>query len=142
MSNKSGQLKQEHKTTEQILAEERQKYEVERMKKVVKEKIYPLLVSETKSIEDARVFCSAVAVGIKQMYNSKMKELKLSVLELEKQLTPSPLKKRYEKMIEVLKDETVLNAVQIVEQIPQMIENLVRQEMSEKKLDELHLESL
>lgn len=131
-----------NKSREQLFEEAKQKEETTRLRKIVKEQIYPLLLEESKSIDDAKIFCSATAIAIKQAFNNRMKELKVEELKLNTMLAESQEKERYEKMFNIIKEETILSALKMVDELPNAIDSFIREEMCKRPLTELKAELL
>ena len=77
----SGKQKQQN----QLTSEQIQKRDHKR--DVVKNKLYPLLLENTKNIEDAKMFIEAFAWIIRTQFDNRMHKMKLSELGLINELT-------------------------------------------------------
>lgn len=131
-----------NKSKEQLLEEAKQKEEVLKLRKIVKEEIYPLLLEKSKSIDDAKVFCNTVSVAIKQSFNNRMRELKVAELGLKGMLAQSQEKERYEKMFDILNSHTIMNALKMIDDLPTAIDGFIREEMCSRPLNGLKAELL
>ena len=142
MSNKSKQEKQEHKTPEQLLAEAKAKDETLRLRGRVKGDLYPLLVRSSTSVEDAKIFCQVIASSIKQAFNNRMREVKVEELKLIDMLAETDEKARYQEMLTMFGGETVNAALRMIDEMPGMIDGLVRVEMSKRPLSDFKVEDI
>lgn len=142
MSNKSGQVKQTHKTNEQLITETKAKDETLRLRGRVKDDLFPLLARSSESVEDAKIFCQIIATSIKQAFNNKMRELKVEELKLIDMLAETKEKARYEEMLTMFGDETINAALRMIDEMPGMIDSLVRKEMSKRPLSDFKVEDI
>lgn len=131
-----------NKTKEQLLEEQKQREETLRLRKIVKEKIYPLLLEKSKSIDDAKIFSSTVSISIKQAFNNTMRKMLVEELKLKSMLSESEEKERYEKMFDILNTETIFNALKMIDEMPNAIDGFIREEMCKRPLSELKAEFL
>lgn len=131
-----------NKTKDQLLEEQKQREETLRLRKIVKEQIYPLLLEKSKSIDDAKVFSSTVSISIKQAFNNTMRKILVEELKLKGMLSESEEKGRYEQMFDILNTETIFNALKMIDEMPNAIDGFIREEMCTRPLNELKAEFL
>lgn len=134
--------KRVNKTKEQLLEEQKQREETLRLRSIVKEQIYPLLLEKSKSIDDAKIFSSTVSISIKQAFNNTMRKMLVEELKLKGMLSESEEKERYEKMFDILNTETIFNALKMIDEMPNAIDGFIREEMCKRPLSELKADFL
>lgn len=113
------------------------KQKTAKLREAVKNSIYPFLLENTESIEDAKMFASAVGVVIKQQFMNGMSTANVASLKLTELGADKDLVKRYNAMFELLKDYTISDALKIIEGMPTEIDSLIREENNKRKLSEL-----
>ena len=105
---------------------------------MIKEKLYPYLLKNSDNIEDAKVFMQAIAIAIRQAFTNKMKEFKVDDLQLTAMLDPkSPDYQKYLGMFDMIGQDTLTDALTLVEGMPQEIDMMVRDENKKRPLSEL-----
>jgi len=135
--------KRQNKTKEQLIAEMEQTKKVNQQRQVVKEKIYPFLLEKSESIEDAKVFMSAIGISIKQAYLNGMKDTPLGDLKMVEMLDIKGANyQRYKDLFEILKDYSITDALKLIEGMPGEIDISIREEMQTRKLDTLKVKLL
>lgn len=117
--------------------------ETNRKREKAKNQLYPLLLESSKSIEDAKLFCQAVSVAVKQAFNRQMSQQKVSDLGLIAMLDPNTDQyEKYKKVMEMFADETLQDTISLVEGMVGAIEGFQREESSKRPLSDLHTEFL
>ena len=137
--------KKPEKTKEELLKEEHDKQEVKRQRAFVKNVFYPWLLVNCDTIADAKRNCYLAAITIQQAFNAQREEerqtaqqLGLTNLMLNEQ--PFWTKEEYAKMrgiIELVQDESITNAMSLIEGMHKVIESFEREEATKRKLDTL-----
>ena len=131
--------KQKHKTKEQLLAEAEQQRNVQRLRDKVNKEVTPILLE--LPIEKAKMVCQTSAIAIKQSFNNKMTEMKVSDLKLlEGMNQKAPDYEVFKNFITLVQDEKISDALQIIEGMPQKIESFLRKENNERLLASLPMQ--
>lgn len=112
---------------------------------VVKNKLYPLLLENSKNIEDAKMFIESVAWVIRTQFDNGMKKMKLSELglinELSKETDPKE-RERHEKILALFDQETISDTLEMISKMPDAIDSFVRKSNSMRQLSELEADFL
>jgi hypothetical protein len=120
------------------LEEQKSKDEVLRKRKKVKEELYPLLVEKSESIEDAKMLLSVNVLAIKQAFNNKMKEIKVSELDLLNKInSEGDQYVRFRDLLMMFQDEFLPDALEMIDGMVQEIDGLVQAENKKRPLKEL-----
>lgn len=140
---KSKKQPQHHKSSEELTAEINAQMEVNRKREMAKNKLYPLLLETSKSIEDAKLFCQATVVAIKQAFNKKLSTMRVSELELIPMLDQTgDSYEKYKRILEMFSDETLQDSVNLIEGMQYAIEGFQKEEMTKRGLDTLKTDFL
>lgn len=142
--------KQNHKSGEEIIkeAEEKKRQEklvenANRKRVIVREKVYPLLLDLNEDIRYSKIFVHTGATAIRQAFDNLMLTMKVSELNIEQYFDPKNEKlKDYHRLFEILKDETINDALSIVREMPDKIDNFFFHEMEKKRINELDIDKL
>lgn len=125
------------------------KGEEKRQRDLVKNVLYPFLVRTSKNIEDAKNILYATDVALQGAFHLKVTEQqkrisgeKLSFLEIEKIIIPTPEFDRDRELIEMLKDETIATASTLLGGLKTVIEGFQREESTNRSLDTLKTDFL
>lgn len=147
MSSKSKKLQVNQavkpRSKEEILADMNRQAEVKRKRVLAKNGLYPILLANTKSIDDAKIFCQALTIVIRQAETKLNKERTLDNLEIIKMIDPkSPDSARYKRVFELIKDEKVADAIALIDGMAQAIESFQREESTQRPLSTLQTDFL
>lgn len=130
--------KQIHPTKEELIKMAEQKKETIRLRALVKEKLYPILLKGSTSVANAEQMCQIVAMSVQQAFMADMKGKKISDLKICEKLDPkAPQSDYYAEILDLVQDETVASATRIIEGLGDEIKRLQKKEMSERKLETL-----
>lgn len=130
--------KQKHKNKEELIKDAEIQKEVIRKRNKAKDELYPLLLRESKNIEDASVFCQSVGIAINQAFNNKKRELKIKDLNLISQLDEKGKEyARYKAILEMFAEENLKDALEVINGMPDAISGFIREETLNRKLDSL-----
>ncbi len=130
--------KQAHATKEQLLKFEEQKKNAARLRALVKDVIYPILLKGSTSISNAEMMCQVLHMSIQQSFMGQMAQQKLIDLKLREKLAPKVAQADYYlEILDLLQNETVTDATRLIEGIGDELKRLQKKEMSERKLDTL-----
>lgn len=116
--------------------------EAQRQRKIVKDKMYPVLLEQAETVQDAIVLCKAVSSHLQAWYQQEMAKFQASLQN--KKLSEIGVfiedKKDTDKLVAVvapLSDETVRVAGQLLEGMPNAIDSFVRENNAKTKLKDL-----
>ena len=130
--------KRENKTKEQIAKEIQTMQKVKLYRAFVKDEFYPLLLTATTSIDDAKFLLTGFANMVFEQFLTLMKEKKFSELNLEAKLDPeNPNYEEVKKILVLFGDKTVFEARELIEGMRGEIDGLVNAELKERKLETL-----
>lgn len=102
----------------------------------MRDKLYPLLVDLT--IDDAKLKLQTMGLVIDQAFTNQKKEVTVASLEaIKAQFDKDSTAKDYEALYEILKDETVTQALDLMGSMGNLIVQNERQANKEKKVSEL-----
>ena len=125
------------------------KAETKRLRDFVSGRLYPLLIENSVSIMQAQTLCKTVITGMEAKFAQKMQEYqkyvqedKLSMLELDKEIIKPKDSLAELAIIDLLKDEKIVNAKGLLEGMVREIDRLVKKETVSRKLDTLQTEWL
>ena len=124
---------------EQVRREEDQKREESRRGKILKEKIYPLLLEDDKEIENIKVFLQVFDVAMSRAFMQQQANTKVQDLKLEDELKNNPEAERYHKTFSILNEETITVASDLLKSMGQIIDNCLHDENKLRKMSELKL---
>lgn len=125
--------------TEQELVQE---LIVKKQRQLIKEKLYPFLLSNTESIDDAKVFISACAIVIKQQFLSRMKDTKVADLKLKNLQADASAVRRYNDLFDIVADYSITDAITLIEGMVAELDATVKKELESRKLETLKVELL
>lgn len=118
------------------------KKKVAKQRALVKDKVYPFLVENSKDIEDAKVFISAAGIIMKQQFMNRMTTTTVADLKLQELKSDASTVKRYNDLFDILANESLTDALKVLEGLPQEIDSWIRKENEQRKLSELKADLL
>jgi len=127
---------------EQLKESIKQREELGRLRKLVKEGIYPLVLETSDNIEDAQTFVAALSMAVKQSFNNLMTKTKVSDLEIGNYLIDNEKSERYKRLLDIIKDETITGALMLLDGFSQPIQLALREENLKRSLKELNVDLL
>ncbi len=135
----------EEKTAEQLAKEAEQAKQIEnvnRMRAKVKDVFYPFLAEKSKSIEDAKKICAISASGLEQLAMQVTRKKTLKDLDYKAFISAEAEMDVYRQMADLFTDETVGDALRMIQEMPRFFDETVRKENETRKLSDLTLEWL
>lgn len=134
-----------NKTKPQIVQDIKAVQEADRLRKMVREQVYPFLLALNDSIGFTKIFLQVCSVSADTAFNNLSKEMKVS--ELMPKLREVFSKKnseneKYIQFFEMFKDENVSTFTSLVETMPRMIEKYFTQEVDKRPILELPIEKV
>lgn len=88
------------------------------------------------------MFMSAAAIVIKQQFMNGMRFMKVSELKLDELKAREESVRRYNGLFEMMNDLTITSALTVIEGMPMEIDNAVKKEIENRKLETLNVELL
>lgn len=128
------------KTEAEIKREMIAKQETNRLRVLIKEVIYPALIEKSESIEDAKMVCTVISTTIGQAVLNFQKDLKVSSLDIPQ--VSDEKYKRFNEIVDLLKEENVNDAQQLMRGVSDVIDSFIREENNKRPLSELNAELL
>lgn len=116
--------------------------EVKKKRELIREKLYPYLLSNTESIEDAKVFVSACSVVIKQQFLGRMKEVKVEELKLKELQAEVSAVRRYNDLFDLVGKYSILEAMDLLDGLTVEMDATLKKELETRKLETLKVELL
>lgn len=105
--------------------------DVKRRRKMIKTELWPFLEMSCKSIEDVKVFCQSVSIAVNQAFENKKRKSALNSLDLVKMLDhDNEDYKKFKFILDLLKDESIFDSLDILDGMTQVVEGFIREEMS------------
>ena len=130
-----------NKSKEQIEAEIKMNEEAKGRRIFVKDKLFPFLLDNTESIEDATVLCEALAQTIRMAFTQKMTKMEFKELGIKDMMnTTSDTAKKMTGIVELIENENIATALRILDEIPHAIADKIKAEGKNRKLVDLNLE--
>ena len=127
---------------DQLKEQIKQKEELARLRKIVKEGIYPLVVETSSNIEDAQTFVAALSMALKQSFNNLMTKMKVSDLKIEDYLIDNDKSDRYKRLLALINDETITGALLLLDGFSNPIQLALREENLKRPLKDLKVDLL
>ncbi len=135
--------KQVHLSKEMLILQEQQKKQEMERRKFIDEKFFPTMESVTGNLEDATRMCETLKVAINQGFLNTARKVKVTDLGLIEQLNKKDegMTKKYTKVLEMLKDETVDNALRMCEGLFDEANRVLIEKMQTQKLGDFKVKS-
>ena len=141
--------KEKRLTKEELEHKEKIRAEEKRQRALVKDKLYPLLLKHSKSIEDAKNLVYACEMAVRSAFQAKVYEeqarlskSQVSVLNLEDNIIKDPQFDRDRELLDLFKFETVATTNSILEGMKLALEGFVREECTKRELSTLKTDFL
>ena len=134
----SEKLNKKGKSEAEMLHDAQIQKELIRKRDIAKNELYPMLIKNSKNIEDAKIFCQSTAVAIKQAFNNRMTNTLVSDLGLIDMIDKkNPEYEKYKEVIHMFELENMPAALEVLEGMAQAIESFQREEALGRKLESL-----
>ncbi len=141
--SKHNQNPQSHPTAEELLKKAELEKEAQRKRSKINYELLPFMLDNTTSVEDAKLFIQVVSQAINQEFVNRLRTTKLSDLEMSKFINPeAEHAERYSKLFDMFSDESIKDALEMIDGFPNMIEKSLRNEFKERDLKSLNIELL
>lgn len=130
-------MKKLFRSKEQILMEKEQAKHKAVMGKFIDESFMPVMEEVSQTIEQAQSVTEALKIRIAQVFQNHSKTMKLSELKMEEQLrNKSPDSEKYAKVINVLNEKTVDEALTILQGLADETNRVAWNSVKDKKLQD------
>lgn len=141
MKNKKRKPSQEKrvlKSKEELIAELKNNKKFQEKLSFSRDKFFPMLVSASRNIQDAQQFLSSINTVIMQDFLERMKEIKMSDMNLKSKIDPADEKSEEIKALLSAFDEmNVFDAKDCIEGMRSEIQLFINEEMETRGLDTL-----
>lgn len=138
-----------NKTEEEIVHDMKLKAEQTRQRKFVKDVLYPWLIANSKSIDDAKNMLYAATIGVQQTFHvevskeqKRLSTIKLSELHIEENVQPGEEYNRDRELLALFKDEPVATAESLLAGAKRAIESFEKEASTKTNLADLPAELL
>lgn len=130
-----------NKSKEQIAAEMKMNEEAKGRRIFVKKFLFPFLLENTESVDDAQILCEALSQTIRMAFNQKMVNTLFKELGIVEMMNPEAANaKKMIGLVKLIENENIATALRILDEIPQAINDKIRAESKDRKLADLKLE--
>ena len=114
--------------------------EVLRQRGLVKNQLYPFLINNSKSVEDAKNLCTSLAIVIKQAWENKRRDYIVKSLALDtlmsNQITPEENKK-WDMFMGLIENEKINVATDLLDGMASAVDSFIKEENCTKPLSSL-----
>ncbi len=121
----------------------------ERMRKVIREKVFPFMLELNDTIGYTKIFMQTATTAVENNFNELQRTTKVETLlprlrevftQLDKKAQPEMDK--YITFLELMKDETVFDFITMIQHLPRVIEGYFTHETSKKPILELPIDKI
>ncbi len=141
--------KRTQKSKPEIVQDTQRIQNANRMREVVRGKIYPLLLELNGTIGHSKVFLQTAATSVESAFSAKQKTFKIKDLQpdLNTVFTSKDEKieeeyKKYRRLFEILEDETLYDFNTMIYSMPRTIESYFTQKIDKQPIMELSIEDI
>lgn len=138
-----------NKTKEEIGREMEMQYEQTRQRKFVKQTLYPFLIANSKSIEDAKNMLYAAVTGVQQSFHMKvskeqtrLSEIKFKELGVQENIIKGEEYNRDRALLDLFSEESVATTESLLKGCKMAIESFEREASTKTALKDLPAELL
>jgi len=126
--------------------EEKKKQNAERMRTLMREKIFPFLLGIKETVGYTKLFLQSSTIALERVYQDKQKEIKVEEFlpRLREIFTGDKQSEKdlYIQFYELLKDENIEDFTNLLETFPRYIEQYFTKEADKQSVDKIPLEKL
>ena len=138
-----------NKSKEELAHEFKLQYETTRQRKFVKEVLYPWLIANSKSIDDAKNLVYAATMALQSTFHvavgkeqTRLSTVKVSELHVEENMKGDAEYDRDRELLDMFKDEPVATAESLLKGMKLAIESFEREDSTKRALATLPAELL
>lgn len=115
-----------------------QKKEVLRKREMAKDILYPILLADSTSIENAKVICQSASIAIRQKFNNGLSTTSIKELgiieDLNKEATDL---KAFQNLLVALQGEKLSVGLELLDGMAGAIDSFIKEENTKRKLSEV-----
>lgn len=137
MFNRTNKKKQ---NPQEKAAEVAREKEEKRRGNIISEQLYPELVKVSENVEDAKIVLQVLSSVIEGQFMNRKTTTKVSELGLEPEFDKDKTSERYKALFNIIKDEPITIAVNLVNSLGGIIVNNEKKLMKDKKLADLPIQ--
>ncbi len=138
-------MARKNKSKKEVVQDIKANQETDRLRKVVREEVYPFLLELNDNIGFSKIFLQTCAVSIDSAFNAISKEMKVKELipRLEELYSgDNDQNKKYMNFFKRFENESVSTFVSLIESTPRHIERYFTQEVDKRPILELPIEKI
>lgn len=126
------------RSKEELIADMQKNKEFQKRMKFVKETFYPALINAAQNIHDASILLEGFTTTVMQSFLARMKDIKMSELNLEPQLDKtSPKFEDNAALLHIFDGLSVFEAKDLIEGMKAEVQQFILDEMRERPLSTL-----
>lgn len=135
--------KRVNKTKAQLEEDMLVRQETDRKRQRVRDELYPLLMELGETIRYVKIFLHTASVAADTAFLDKKKEIKLKDLDILKMFNKDDEKTaHYTRLYELFGDESVQSFMDMVQTMPQNIDNMLYFETEKKPFSDINIDDL
>ncbi len=138
-----------NKSKKEVIHDVKQVQNANRMRKIVREKIYPFLLELNDSIGYTKIFLQTSASALDNIYAEGQRTTKVVDLmpKLEKIFDTDNKAQgvefaKYRRLFEIMKDETVFDFTTMIQSMPRVIEQYFTHETDKKPVIDINIDKI
>jgi len=136
-------MARKNKSKKEVVVDIKTAQNVERMRKVVREVLYPFMLELNDTIGFTKIFLQTAATGLDNVFNETQRTVKVGDLmpRLKEVFTGNDMDK-YIRLFELLKDETVFDFTTVISSMPRVIEQYFTKEMDKNPVLDIPIDKV
>ena len=136
-------MARKNKSKKEVVVDIKTAQNVERMRKVVREVLYPFMLELNDTIGFTKIFLQTAATGLDNVFNETQRTVKVGDLmpHLKEVFTGNDMDK-YIRLFELLKDETVFDFTTVISSMPRVIEQYFTKEMDKNPVLDIPIDKV
>ena len=133
----------QNKTKKELVQHQQLVQRADRLKEVLKTKVFPFLKDMNEDVRYTKIFVEAASTAVRMEFDNGRKKTPIGSLEMHKLFDQKEEKtKKYNELYALLGDMSVADFEEVLGELPRMIDGYVLMQNSKKKLNELDLDAL
>ena len=142
-AKQTNQPPRQSKSPEQIKAEMNQRAEANRQRALIRDKVYPFLLAQKKSIKQTNVFLTVVKMAIQQAFANQKRVQTVDELKvIDGVKGDMPDSEAYKALLEMFRYEKIITAEQLIEGLGNALDSFIAEEMSKRDIGTLKTDFL
>lgn len=138
-----------NKTKPQVVNDIKAVQNADRMRKLVRERVYPFLLELNDTVGYSKVFLQTSATALENVFSEGQRTTKVSDLmpKLEKIFDTTDKKQsaefgKYRRLFEIMKDETVFDFTTMIQSMPRVIEQYFTHETDKRAVLDIDINKI